>query len=350
MIKIKKKYFQVVSIAAGLLGISCLLFENTINVHADSDSAESAYSVSANIPEDQENKNVSYFDLVEEPNKERDISIHLANVGQKEGIFQVEVNNAATNSNGVIDYNQNSFKKDASAKYTVSDVLTPKSQEVALKAGEAKDVSFHVKMPKESFNGIILGGIHVTKKDNQSDKVAGTAIRNKYAYVIGVELRNNKNKVTPDLKLKAVKPGLQNSYATIFANLQNPTATIISKVNVNAVITKKGSDKSLYMEKKENLSVAPNTNFNFPIGLEKKKMDAGSYTLAMDVTEGNTQKKWHLQKDFTIKADKAKSINKEAVVEDTAQIPYLPIMIGVGLLLIGIIAWLSYKLLKQKGR
>lgn len=313
------------------------------------DSTDSAYSVSANIPEFQVNKNLSYFDLLLSPKQQESFSIHLANDGQKEATYLVDVNNAATNSNGVIDYGQTELKKDPSAKYVLNQLVTPKNQEVTLQAGEEKDIPFQVVMPAKSFSGIILGGIHISKKDNESKKLEGTAIRNKYAYVIGVKLQNKSTAVAPDLKLRSAKPGLQNSYTTIFANIQNPKPTIISKTTIDAKITKKGSEKILYETKKNNLSIAPNTNFDFPISLEKQKIATGDYTVTIDAKEENMNKAWHLTTDFTIKADKAKKINQEAVTEKTDN-PYLMIVISVGSLLVLIILFLSYKLLKQKSR
>ncbi|EGP5665645.1 DUF916 and DUF3324 domain-containing protein [Enterococcus faecium] len=311
------------------------------------DSNESAYSVSANIPDFQKNKNVSYFDLQLGPDQKEEISIHLANSAKEKATFSVDVNNAATNSNGVIDYGQTDLKKDSSAKYVLNQLVTPKNQEIELQAGESKDVTFQVHMPKNRFKGIILGGIHISKKDNVSEKVDGTAIRNKYAYVIGVKLQNDTDAVTPDLKLNSAKAGLQNSYTTVFANVQNPTPGIISKVKFDAKITKKGSKDVLYETKKENMSIAPNTNFDFPISLNKEKIEAGDYTVTIDASEGNTDKTWHLATDFTIQSEKAKKINQEAVTEDKG-IPYLTAIITVGILLLLIIAFLSYKLLKQK--
>lgn len=331
---------QVFTALAGII----LLF---IPFTSYADSSESAYSVSANIPEFQANKNLSYFDLLLSPKQQEDISIHLSNNGKEEAVYLIDVNNAATNSNGVIDYGQTDLKKDSSAKHVLNQLVSPKNQEVTLKPGEEKDVPFHVSMPDKSFSGIILGGIHISKKDSESKKLDGTAIRNKYAYVIGVKLQNDTQAVAPDLKLRSAKPGLQNLYTTIFANIQNPKPTIISKTAIDAKITKKGSDKVLYETKKDNLSIAPNTNFDFPISLDKKEIAAGDYTVTIDAKEGNTNKTWHLTTDFTIKADKAKKINHEAVTE-TQGIPYLPIIIGIGLLLVLIILFLSYKLLKQK--
>jgi hypothetical protein len=337
------KIMRMKQVFAALAGIILLFIPFT----SYADSSESAYSVSANIPESQVNKNLSYFDLLLSPKQQEDISIHLSNNSKEEAVYLIDVNNAATNSNGVIDYGQTDLKKDSSAKYVLNQLVTPKNQEVTLKAGEEKDIPFHVTMPDKSFSGMVLGGIHISKKDSESKKLDGTAIRNKYAYVIGVKLQNDTKAVAPDLKLRSAKPGLQNSYTTIFANIQNPEPTIISKTAIDAKITKKGSDKVLYETKKDNLSIAPNTNFDFPISLDKKEIAAGDYTVTIDAKEGNTNKTWHLTTDFTIKADKAKKINHEAVTEKQG-IPYLPIIIGVGILLVLIILFLSYKLLKQK--
>lgn len=260
-----------------------------MSVYADSN--ESAYSVSADIPDFQVDKNLSYFDLHLQPNQQKTIKIHLANTGKEKAAFLVNVNNAATNSNGVIDYGKNEFKKDPSAKYELNQLVKPKTQEVELPAGKAEDVQY--------------------------------------------------------LKLKKVNVGLQNSYTTIFANIQNPTATIISKVAFDAKVTKKDSNEILYETKKENLSIAPNTNFDFPIGLNKDKIAAGNYTVTIDAKEQGTTHRWHMTSDLTIKADKANKLNHDAVTNEKG-IPYLSLIIGIGLFLVLIILFLSWKLLKAK--
>ena len=127
-----KRHHRFICLVTGIIGFWGILGVNSLTSYADS--AESAYSVSANIPEEQTNKDVSYFDLTEAPNETRDLSIHLSNVGEKESVFEIEINNAATNTNGVIDYNQRTVKKDASAKYQVSDCLTTDAKEVTIPA------------------------------------------------------------------------------------------------------------------------------------------------------------------------------------------------------------------------
>ena len=106
----------------------------------------------------------------------------------------------------------------------------------------------------------------------------------------------------------------------------------------------------LYTANKDHMSIAPNTNFDFPISVNKKKIDPGTYMLTVDATTENNQKKWHLAKTFTIKPENAKKINDEAITEEKAEVSYLPMIIGIGGLLLGIIVFLSYKLFQQKGR
>jgi hypothetical protein len=333
----------------GLSMIACLLFLFFgQNVFGAEQGAE-GYSVSANIPEFQTNKEVSYFDLLLKPEEQKEISIHLANNTNEPATYQVQVNNAVTNSNGVIDYSKSTVEKDSSAKYELNKLVTPKTQEVTLQGGEQKDIAFQVNMPSESFKGIILGGIHIEKKESDKKKVDGTGIRNKYAYVIGIKLQNSLDKVDPDLKLLAVEPGLQNSYTTIFATLQNPKATILSHLDIKAKITKKDGKEVLYSAENNSASMAPNTTFKFPIDLKKQQMKAGDYTVTIDALQSDTGKKWHLTKDFTIKKAAVKRINKEAVIEKQPT-DYLPYIIAVAVLLLGVIFFLTYKLIKQQNK
>lgn len=106
-----------------------------MSVYADSN--ESAYSVSADIPDFQVDKNLSYFDLHLQPNQQKTIKIHLANTGKEKAAFLVNVNNAATNSNGVIDYGKNEFKKDPSAKYELNQLVKPENTRSRITCGKS---------------------------------------------------------------------------------------------------------------------------------------------------------------------------------------------------------------------
>ncbi|MGH2236588.1 WxL protein host-binding domain-containing protein, partial [Enterococcus faecalis] len=63
-------------------------------------------------------------------------------------------------------------------------------------------------------------------------------IKNDYSYVIGLQLTETEQKVTPELKLNTVEPGLDNYRTTLFANLQNTTATMLTDMTVTAEVYK----------------------------------------------------------------------------------------------------------------
>ena len=86
-------------------------------------------------------------------------------------------------------------------------------------------------MPNESFDGVILGGLYFKEKENDKEKKSAkeVQIENKYAYAIGVVLRETDAQVKPDMKLNEVKPGQVNARNVVTANLQNIKASNVKE-------------------------------------------------------------------------------------------------------------------------
>lgn len=270
------------------------------------------YSVKADIPENQIGENLSYFDLKMAPGAEQDITVTVSNRSDKKETIDLEVNNAMTNQNGVIDYSQHGKKTDESLKYPVEKLITNNQQKVEFSPGETKKVSFHLKMPKEKIVGTILGGIHISKESEaKKSKKQSVTIENLYSYVLGLQIREDMETVKPVMNLKDVKPTLVNYRTAVAANLQNSTPTILRKVSVDAKVYKKNSQDVLHTTKKENMNVAPNTNFDFPINWDNEPLQPGTYTLKMHVDSDSGE--WDFTKDFTIKGKEVKKLNDEAV-------------------------------------
>lgn len=271
-----------------------------------------AYSVKANIPENQINKTLTYFDLKMEPGQEQEISLTVSNSSDKEASISISPNIAMTNQNGVIDYSQFKPKLDSTLEIPLNSIISGK-QDVTLAPNETKQIPFTIKMPEKAFEGIILGGFYISKEtiNNSSKEEKDVQIKNNYSYVIGIQLRESLNEVTPELKLNKIKPALLNYRTAVTANLQNTEATLIKGLNVHAKIWKKGSSKILHEIKKTDLSMAPNSNFDFPISWDNQILEAGSYTLKLEASSG--EHKWNFEEDFMISAKESRSLNKEAV-------------------------------------
>lgn len=344
----KKKNLFTWVLAITMLMIGSLITP-AVSAESTSSNPDMAYSVKANIPNSQVDKKLTYFDLQLTPGEQQDISISLTNSSKETSTFNVNAIHASTNKNGVIDYSNDKLKKDKSFKYDWKKIITNAKQQVTLKGGETKNVTFHISMPRKEYKGIILGGFHIQKQvaDNRASE-KGVMIRNRFAYIIGLSLQNSPTAVTPDLKLHKVKPVLDNSYTTITANLQNPTSTIIHKFNVTAKIYKKGSKEVLYTTTKKDMGMAPNSNFNFPIDLNHDPIKPGKYTAKIHATSEGNKYVWDLGGDFEIKDNDAKKLNDGAVVLNKDW-TWLWILLGViALILVGVIIWLIMMLKKRK--
>lgn len=271
-----------------------------------------AYSVKADIPENQIDKAKTYFDLKMIPGQKQEISLTVHNSGDKEISVFITPNNATTNQNGVIDYSEGKAKKDSSLKIPLTSIISGK-QEVKLNAGETKQAVFNLQMPENEYDGDVIGGFYIQKKtdDAEAKKDESVQIKNQYSYVIGIRLNENDVAVTPKLKLNQIKPALQNYRTAVTANLQNTEATIINDLDINANVTKQNSATILHETNKKGLSMAPNSNFDYPINWDNEPLNPGKYTAHIKAKSG--EEEWSFDKKFEIKAEASKKLNKEAV-------------------------------------
>ena len=310
-----------------------------------------AYSVKANIPENQINKTLTYFDLKMEPNQRQELTLTVSNSSDEKATILISPNVAMTNQNGVIDYSKMDEKLDSTLKNPVTSIIS-KAQEVTLEPKETKEVPFTVQMPEKEFDGLILGGFYISKKEDESsdkDKEKDVQIKNKYSYVIGLQMRENTNEVKPVMELNDIKPALLNYRTAVTANLKNTEATIMKDLSVDAKVMKKGNEKVLHEVSKKNLSMAPNSNFDFPINWDNQSLEPGTYTLKLAAQSG--EEKWAFEKDFKITSKDSTNLNKEAVELEKAEpnwILIISVVVGVILLIILVILFFISRHQKKK--
>ncbi|WP_317913830.1 DUF916 domain-containing protein [Carnobacterium maltaromaticum] len=149
----KKKFLIVLSI----------IFICIISFPKESQADSMAYSVKADIPENQIDKAKTYFDLKMAPGQRQEISLTVSNSGDEETSIFITPNNATTNQNGVIDYSEEKAKLDSTLKIPLTSIISGK-QEVKLNPKETKQVTFVIQMPEKEYSGDILGGFYIQKK------------------------------------------------------------------------------------------------------------------------------------------------------------------------------------------
>ncbi|MFD1549623.1 DUF916 and DUF3324 domain-containing protein [Levilactobacillus fuyuanensis] len=305
------------------------------------------YSVSTITPKNQDDKKVTYFALRVKPNEQQKLTIVIHNSSKSAKKFQVGVNQAMTNTNGVIDYSQSNPKLDSSLKVGIKDVFGKNdTQKVTVNAKSSKKVSVNYKMPAKKIDGMILGGVYVKelKDNNTGSKKNGVTISNAFAYVVGVRLRESGIDVAPDMRLNAVKAGSINGFSQVQANLQNPRPGLMKALKVVSKVTKQGSSKTVLSQTKEGMAMAPNSNFNYSIPWGDKQLTAGDYTLKLDAyAKGGYH--WQFTKNFTITQKDISSLKNRI---NTPQKSYLWWFVGGGILIVLLLAIIVYLLMKNR--
>ncbi|MDT1958738.1 DUF916 and DUF3324 domain-containing protein [Carnobacterium divergens] len=322
------------------------------------------FSIRPIHPENQLDKNQTYFDLKMEPNQVQELEVMIRNNTDQEIIVEASVNAAITNLNGILDYswnlenakevaknyNQhtstekidvNQIKYDSSLKMPLPSLITSEKK-IKLPAQTELPYKMQVTMPEKSFDGIILGGIRFTQKETtkeETDSDEGVQIKNKFAYSLGIQLRETDELVIPKLKMnqKKIKANSINGHTGVTINLQNPARTLMRDLEVKMTIYKKGSQKKLISSTKKGLKMAPNSNFDYGIDWNNQPLRAGNYTVkalienhAIDGESSELNKKWEFEENFTITKKEAKKINGQAVDLDEPTISWwLYVVIGL---------------------
>mgnify|MGYP002545620466 FL=1 len=126
-----------------------------------------------------------------------------------------------------------------------------------------------------------MGGLIFTKADDNfeatNEHQITAQIENEYQYVVGVMLSENDNKVKANMNLKYIKPTLANYHTNLAVNLQNDTPVIIPNLKISGTVYKKGSSEVYKSTEKENIKMAPNSNFDFMVDWQNHKFQAGEY-------------------------------------------------------------------------
>lgn len=309
-IKLKQKVLKVlmVTFMLSVLGYQCI--RNTTTAFAENMS----FSVTPVIPENQNDKSKTYFDLEMKPEQKEILEVVIKNNTEKEIVVEVHANTAFTNDNGVADYNQSERTDvDDTLKTPFSEIATPQLEEVTIPASGQTVVKVDIKMPKEEYDGLILGGLHFSEKTAETTETneGGVQIKNNFAYVIGVSLRETTKEVKTNLELHSVVPEQINYRNVVTANIQNTEAEIVRDLSVDAKIYTEHGKDVLHQTQKADMRMVPNSNFNFPISWDNKEFKAGTYRLELDANGDGEA--YHWVKYFTIDGKEAKKLNETAV-------------------------------------
>ncbi|EHK9949837.1 DUF916 and DUF3324 domain-containing protein [Enterococcus faecium] len=296
------------------------LFTSTHLIYADSSNElMGGYTIEGVPNEHQIDKNVSYFYLNEQPGEKDQIKVKLINDSNSEKILNVKVTNANTNLNGLVDYT-GTLKDHESLKYPLTSIVTPQENEVKIAPKSEVETTLNLQMPSKQQEGIILGGVVVSEKQDKNEKNQNVAVKNTYSYTLGVLLTNNKEiKINQNksVELENVDPILSDGKKVVQANLLNPHPYIFGEASVSGKILNEEETQTIQESKKESVKIAPYSIFPFQFDWKKEELKPGNYVFEGKVkTEDN---EWSFKKKFKITETEAKIINKKSVFK--IQIP-----------------------------
>lgn len=324
-------------IVLAFLRPTVVLGEETLNFH-----------VTPELPQSQIEGTASYYNLNLNPGETETLVLLLQNDKEEPIEVKVTAHTAFTNVQGVVEYGKTAEQPDPTLLYSIDELIEP-IDTIELAAKESKRVELTLKMPTDSFEGVLAGGLRIEEvrpEEENEDNGESIAIKNEFSYVVGVLVRNSRTTVQPDLELLDVFADQVNYRNVISATLQNFTPTFVNRLEVEATVHREGEDEVLYEANQSQLQMAPNSNFNFPISLEGDRFQSGEYVLNMTARSGEEEWKW--TKKFTIEADEARKLNRADVTIDTSTNWWMVGAIGLFLMILAIAIYVFLQKRKQK--
>lgn len=336
-LSVQRKQGQVTT---WLLPMLALLFVLFPTIGYANDGALNFY-VTPEFPESQVEESNSYFDLNLASGEIENLELKLQNASSESIQVQVTPHTAYTNVHGVVEYGKDAQEPDNSLMYSLDKLINP-SGVIELAGNETKTITVPLHMPEASFEGYLAGGLRIAEvkeeqEETQSDE-EGVAIKNKFAYVVGVVVSNSRNSVQPDLELLDVFADQLNYRNVISATIQNFTPTFVNRMAVEATVQRVGEDEVLYEASEEMMQMAPNSHFDFPISLEGDRFQRGEYVLNLKAISG--EEEWAWERTFTIEADEARTLNRADVTIDSSLNWWMFGAIILVVLLLGVVLYL----------
>lgn len=316
----------------------CLLSFTVIMSPAVKAEERVGFSVQAELPENQRNQRVSYFDLQVEPSQEQTLNITIFNHENEEITVQGDTHNASTNSNGLVVYEEQE-EVDSSLENPITELVSLEANEWTIPAGESLTVTATLEVPKEEFDGIKLGGFHFIKVLSEEEMENAGTIQNQYAYVIAIQLSQNDEEITPNLNFIDVEPRLVNHRTAIVTEIQNDQPILMENLAIEAQVYRENENEPLGEAQLADATMAPNSTMDFVMDWNNRRLEAGEYRLEMSADNG--EESWEWQEAFEI-SEESEKLNEEAVVLEVEENNNWFYIVGIIILFLVIVGLLIY--------
>ncbi|GEO69490.1 DUF916 and DUF3324 domain-containing protein [Levilactobacillus acidifarinae] len=308
--------------------------------------AGAGYTVQMVKPRNQMNTALGYFNLKVQPGEQQRLVVILHNLQAQPQKLTLSVNQAYTNADGVIDYDLATKKPDPTLQVPLKQLFKTPQRSITLPANGTERVGLSYEVPADPFKGTTLGAVYVSQtKPGKKYGKGKITLQNLYAYAISIEMRESLKAIQPTMLMHHVGIGQVDRQNMVTANLQNSKPAVMEKLRTQAAVTKRGSATVLIHQTKQNMAMAPNSNFNYQIPWGKTTLKPGQYTLHLSAQA--TKGSWHFTKNFTVTQKQLNHLANLAKQPRPNYWLYILLAIVIALLL-ALVGYLIYKNHKNK--
>ncbi len=175
---------------------------------------------------------LGYFDLSGlAPGQSTTLELIVGNLGSDSITFDVSANNAATNSNLIIDYSGTLVAEQKLTGVHFADLAKVVHPTITLAAHSQTTVQVVVTMPHVKFDGQIVGGIYLKKHETAAQQNS-SGIKNTFSYVNSVILRQGNQKLVAAPKLSSASYAVKDTLPYVIGHVKNEIQAYANEAKV----------------------------------------------------------------------------------------------------------------------
>lgn len=327
------------------VGILSLLYFSLVPVHA-ADGAQ--FATTPVFAVNQNPDNLDYFSLTVSPNQTVPVAVTVNNLSpDKTHRFSTELVAATTSPSGKIDYTLSNQPRNWSDKPLLPDLVAKnqRRQTYQLTPKEERTITFHLKIPPKGFSGTILGSLYTKRLTDDNPKAKNMSFQNRFAMSNPVSLSEDFNQPRfPKLSLTTVKMTNHGGLPKLTTSIHNKSPYMFGNIKLDAKLYKRNRAQILFQQSVKNYEMAPSSTLDYAMPIGTRPLLPGRYTIQVTLSSG--EKKFHLQRNFTISRKEEKQIDKN--MTNKARPNYVLWLIII--ILVGVITALVFYTFRRKRR
>lgn len=274
-----------------------------------SDTKGAGFTVSSVLNNQQRQVSSPYFDLHLSPGESSEAIIEVKNTSDQEGVFNISVNTASTSSSMTPIFEQETkMHLTVPEDLYLSKITEVTNKSVLIPAQTTKRISFIIRMPNVEFDGKLYGGITVTRElsDQTPQK---NRITNQFSYTNAIVISQNDATVPPHVIIGKMVMINNAGLLNISVPITLTTATLLTELSVQTMVIN-SSDQTVQKIKQDSRGIAPQSQFDYLIGLDNRRFKPGKYDVILQLTD-KKGRKWESKQNIIIEKSQIQAVSKQ---------------------------------------